>query len=649
MRVLNSGYNTKRILVLLSVLALATSAVFAEDVQLKDPRTQDFQTVPTVDVQVVKDSKKNGKEIVQDAVYIKDIEIEGTNVIKPEYILNRLQLQRGDEYSRDLIQNDLKNIYQMGFFSDKMKAVPLQNPDGSISLKIVLEENTPVTDFTVDGNSVVSTDEILQFLLPLKGKPQNINDINEAIQKIQEYYNSKGYILARIDTLYDDPDGTINIHINEGEISKILVSGNEKTKDYIIARNVLTEAGTVYNENLIREDLVRLYATQAFKDVKRDIQPSEEAPDKYDVTIQVEEQRTASVSIGGGLDSATGVFGSAGIMDNNFRGLNQRVGLNILAGNGVILNDASIVNHMNFQAELSFFEPYFLNADNSLMNKVFFRDYGSYQIPLAIEKRFGAEATIAHKVKSNKHLTATMSLGLEKVNVSEGDDAGIASLYAAKNVDISRRAQQLEGGTFLSLSPGLMYDTRDSAIHPRNGVLANLRLDGAANFEDFGRSYSKLTGSVKRYVPIGKKSSLSFLARGGGKLTGEMPEVMAYRLGGPYSIRGFRMSGVGTGDAFIMGSAELATPIPFMDKLKVQFLDNVRMTFFLDAGKIFNPTVSDIIYDRPMQAVTAGVGLKVYIPGMGPLSVDYGIPLTNPGEYGSKGYFTFGVGDMMMY
>ena len=108
------------------------------------------------------------------------------------------------------------------------------------------------------------------------------------------------------------------------------------------------------------------------------------------------------------------------------------------------------------------------------------------------------------------------------------------------------------------------------------------------------------------------------------------------------------MSGVGTGDAFLMGSMELATPIPFSDRLKMKFLDNVRMTCFLDAGKIFNPTVTDTIYDRPMQAVTVGMGLKVYIPGMGPLSVDYGIPLLNPGDSGSKqGYFTFGIGDMM--
>lgn len=640
MRVFNSiRYIT---LVILSIVIMNLQMVYADDIQPSDATMQsDVQVIP------IKETKQGNKEVIQDAVYIKDIQIEGANVIKPEYIINRLQLQRGDEYSRDMVQNDLKSIYQMGFFTEKMKAVPIENPDGSITLKIVVEENTPITDFTVEGNNVISTEEILACLTPLKGQPQNIAEINTAIQKIQELYGSKGYILARIDSLYDDPDGTINVHINEGEIDKIMISGNEKTKDYVIARNILTQAGTVYNENQIREDLVRLYATQAFKDVKRDIEPSEDKPDTYNVTIQVEEQRTASVSIGGGLDSATGIFGSVGIADNNFRGLNQRVGLNILAGSGIILNDSSIVNHMNIQAELSFFEPYFLNADNSLMNKIFFRDFGSYQIPLAIERRIGAEATISHKIKTNKHLTSTLSLGIENVDVREGDYDTISGLYAAHNINMSQRAKQLEGGTFLSLAPGLIYDTRDTAINPRNGVLANLRFDEALNVSNFDNSFGKLTGSIKKYIPIGKKSSLSFLARAGGKTWGNMPEVMAYRLGGPYSIRGYHMSGVGTGDSFVMGSAELATPIPFSDRLKVQFLDNVRMTFFVDAGKIFNPTITDTIYDRPMQAITAGVGLKVYIPGMGPLSIDYGIPLTNPGDTGSHGYFTFGVGDMM--
>lgn len=619
----------------------------------KDTEMHDLQTpsatqtsvennTPTETATVKKTSTTSDKRT------IKNIEILGNNVIDKSLILQQMKLQEGDTYSRELIQRDLKAIYQLGYFTENMKAIPINNSDGSITLKIVLEENAPVTDFTIEGNTVISTDEILTYLLPMKGKPQNIAEINDAIAKIQDCYSSKGYILARIDSVSDDPDGTVNISIKEGTINRILISGNEKTKDYVIERNILTEPGQIYNENLLKEDLVRLYATQAFKDVTREIEPTED-PDKYDITINIEEQRTASISVGGGIDSVTGVFGSVGISDNNFLGRNERLSLNGIAGTGVILNDSSIKRRMNLQAELSYFKPYFYNADTSLMSKVFYRDFGSYQVPLAIERRVGAEATVAHRMKFNKHVTSTFSLGIENIDVSEGDGKKISSLYSKYNIPISERAKQLEGGLFLSLSPALLYDTRDNATVTRKGTMASLRFDEEIGVIDFNKTHGKLTGMVKQYIPVGKKSSLSFTAKGGGKIHGDnMPEVMAYRLGGPYTVRGFKMSGVGTGDAFIMGSAEFATPIPFLDRTRINFLNNLRFTVWADAGKIFNPSITDQIYDRPLYAVSAGVGLKLYIPGMGPLSIDYGIPLTNPGDNGSRsGYFTFGVGDIM--
>lgn len=585
---------------------------------------------------------------------VKDIEIHGLNVVSPETVLSKMSLKKGDKFDRSAIQTDLRNIYQMGYFTEKMRALPVNNPDGTITLKLILEENSPVTDFTIEGNTVVSTEEILNTLIDMKGKPQNISRLNEAIAKIQEIYNSKGYILARIESVSDDPDGTINIKIKEGTVNSIAISGNEKTKDYIIARNIMTEPGNIYNENQIKEDLVRLYATQAFKDVTREIEPCADDPDMYDITINVQEQRTASISVGGGLDSVTGVFGSVGIADNNFRGRNQRVSLNGLVGSGVILNDASIMRRMNMQAELSFFEPHFLNSDNSLMTKLFYRDFGSYQVPLAIERRFGGEATVAHRIKKNPHLSSTFSLGVENISVKEGDHVKIANLYSRYGVPISERANQLEGGLFMSLSPALIYDTRDGAGGvTRKGTVASLRFTEDFGLIDFDKTHGKLSGMIKQYVPIGKKSSLSFTARGGGKIHGDnMPDVMAYRLGGPYTIRGFKMSGVGTGDAFVMGSAEFATPIPFLDRTKlsrkVNFLNNIRFTVWADAGKIFNPTIADTLYDRPGYAVSMGIGLKLYIPGMGPVSVDYGFPLTNSGDNGPKhGYFTFGVGDLV--
>ena len=579
---------------------------------------------------------------------IKNIEFYGLNSVPQSEITDKMQMKAGEEYTREKMQADLKTIYETGYFTEKMKAIPTTNPDGTVSVKIVVEENIPVKDFTIEGNSVISTEDILATLTGMKGKPQNITQLNIAISKIQELYQEKGYILARIDSVTDDPDGTINISIKEGIIDKIMIEGNEKTKDYIVARNILTEPGMIYNENLIKEDLVRLYATQAFKDVTREIEPSEEIPDAYDITIKIQEQRTASISVGGGLDTVTGLFGSMGITENNFRGRCERLSLTGLVGTGVILNDSSVKDHMNIQAELSYFKPYFYNADTSLNTRIFFRDFGSYQVPLAVERRYGGEVTLAHKLKFNRHATATFSLGAENIDVKEGDFNGISALYRRYNIPISERAKQLEGGLFLSLSPALLYDTRDSATVTRHGTMASLRFDENIGLNGFDKTNGKLTGMIKQYIPVAKKSSLSFTVKGGGAIHGDIPEVMAYRLGGPYTVRGFKMSGVGTGNAFIMGSAEFATPIPFLDRTRIAFLNNLRFTVWADAGKVFDGTITNQLYDRPMYAVSAGVGLKVFITGMGPLSIDYGIPLTNPGSNGSKnGYFTFGVGDLL--
>ena len=102
---------------------------------------------------------------------------------------------------------------------------------------------------------------------------------------------------------------------------------------------------------------MRLYGTQAFKDVKRTIERSEDNPEVYNVTIHLEEQRTGTISVGGGIDTATGLFGTAGFTDTNFRGLGQRVALNFLAGTGIVMADSSMLNRANLQAELSWFEP----------------------------------------------------------------------------------------------------------------------------------------------------------------------------------------------------------------------------------------------------------------------------------------------------
>lgn len=385
------------------------------------------------------------QELPKSAVYIKNIEITGNRLIDTDTVYRQMELKPGDAFSAEVVQQNLKSIYNMGYFSEKIKAVPVKLDDNNIKLKIIVEENLPVTDFMIEGNESISTGEILKILEPMLEKPQNIHDLNDAIEQIQDLYASQGYILARVTNVTDDPDGTVNLTIDEGTINSIIIQGNKKTKEFVVRRNVLTQPGTVYNENLIKMDLMRLYGTQAFKDVKRTIERSEENPERYDVTIHLEEQRTGTISIGGGLDTATGLFGSAGFTENNFRGMGQRISLNVLAGTGVIMADSSTLNRANLQAEISWFEPKLKGSDNSLMVKAFGRDFASYQIPLAIEQRYGIEATISHPFKEYKNLSGSFGIGLENVDVKEGDYNQILGLYNAHRIPISERAKQLQG------------------------------------------------------------------------------------------------------------------------------------------------------------------------------------------------------------
>lgn len=593
---------------------------------------------------VVSDIDIEGKEIA-------NIKIKGLNSISEEIVLNQINSQEGSLFNTENVQQDLQRIYSIGFFSDEMSVEPVLNPDGTVDLTFVLKENLLIKDVSIVGNNVISTVELSPFIVGMKGKPQNLKEINLAINNIQKYYHDKGYVIANVHSVDDDTSGNLSFTIWEGIINKIEISGNEKTKDYVIERNIMTQSGTVYNEEYLRKDLAKVFSTQIFDEVNRDIKPSEENIGTYDITVIVKEKSTNSIGFGGGIDTGLGAFGSISLKEDNFLGRAQKLSLSGIIGSGILLNDASIKNHMNYQAELSFFEPYFLNADNSLMAKLYFREMGSWNVPLAIEQRIGFRTGIEHKVKDYENLTTSFSAGIEHIDLKEGDYNKISQLFARHGMNISERAKQLTGGFFINLTPGIRYSNLDDNEIPREGIIAQAQFNEAIGVSDFNHTNGRLSGAVTRFFPVLKKSTFSLTGRAGIKVHGdEMPEIMAYRLGGPYSIRGFRMHGVGAGDSFLMGSAELATPLPWVDRLKWDFVKKMRLTFFVDAGKVFDPVSSNVLYDRPLHAITAGVGLRLYIPGIGPMSVDYGLPLINPGDYGSEhGYFTFGTGGLNGY
>ena len=575
---------------------------------------------------------------------ISSLVITGNNKISSSMILDTIKSEQGTSFNTDLVQMDLQRIYNLGYFTENMSVEPVIQPDGTVELVFCVEENVLVKDIQIVGNTVYTTPELMIMLQPLKNMPQNIEKINDATKNINEYYKKGGYILAHVDSVDDTKDGTLIIHISEGMIEKFEFNEDKKTKDFVIERNILTKPGSIYNEEILKQDIARLYATQIFEDVERTIEPSPDKKGEYIVKIKVKEASSNSVSIGGGVDSALGLFGQISINEKNFLGRGQYLGLTGMIGSGVMLSDASIKNRMNYNIELNFREPYFLNADNSLDAKAYYRDLGSYQIPLAIERRFGVNGVISRRINGSDKIKASLGIGYEHINLSEGDYNKISSIYNMRNISISERAKQLTGGSFFNISPSITYSSVDNDFMPREGIIAKAGYTESIGLSNIKNTNGRIAGMITKFIPVFKKSTLLLTAKGGTRVHGDMPEVMSFGLGGPYSIRGFRMNGVGTGNAYLMGSAELQTPIPFFDRFKYEILKNMRFAFFVDTGKVFDPTLTSNLYDRPLSAVTAGIGLRINIPGVGPISIDYALPFTHTGQFNPNGgFFTFGM------
>ncbi len=116
------------------VVAANIGSQLADDL-LVDAFDSDLGVVRYGDLHAIRNRMKTWVRLTK--AIGKDVQIVGANVIKPAYILKKINLKRGDIYNRDNVQKDLRAIYQMGFFTDRMKAVPIQNSDGSITLRIL--------------------------------------------------------------------------------------------------------------------------------------------------------------------------------------------------------------------------------------------------------------------------------------------------------------------------------------------------------------------------------------------------------------------------------------------------------------------------------------------------------------------------------
>lgn len=571
------------------------------------------------------------------ALTISKISISGNQLIDEYRIKDNMNLRPGSLYKKSNLQSDLRGIYDMGYFTEKIRAVPIATRDG-IHLRIEVEENAPVTGVLVEGNKIVSDAELMEIFSPQTGLPQNVKQLNDSIEKIEKIYADKGYVLARVKEITDDPDGMINLEVNEGRIKNMYFVGNRKTKDYVVERMMSTKEGDVYNENVLTEDLKRVFGTQGFSDVRRVITANPENPDEYDVTIELDEKKTGAISLGGGLDTGTGVFGSVGYTDPNFRGRGENFSSIASVGTGIIGRGDSLADARTYQFEVGWSTPSFRQTDNSVGVSLYGRDMASINVPLGIERRIGTNFTWSKPLKSFENTAFSLGFGGERVSLREGGTTGDLA-----DLGVTNRDGQLDGGTFLNVTPTIAFDTRDNRFNPTQGWLNTFSLTGAGGLD--GSSYGTASANVRKFTEIRKGVVLALNAQAGSSVLGDIPTFNMFRLGGSYSVRGFREGGLGVGNGFLLGSAELRTKVPLWGKLKeIPVLNTMTTAFFIDGGQLVDQaTLTGGDFEQDGFGASIGAGLRFNIPGVGPIRVDYALPVAG----GNDRYYrrvNFGVG-----
>lgn len=622
-------------------ISLGGSTAMAQELAPLGNTVADEDPTPTPLSEFAPDAVRPARgERYDQALTVNRVQIEGNRLIPAEKIRNNMYIRPGSLYSKNGLKDDLRRIYDMGYFTEKIKAIPVATNDG-IVLRIVVQENAPVTGVNIEGNTLIDDTELQSIFANQTGLPQNIGQLNESIEKVEKLYADKGYVLARVTGIEDDPDGVINLKINEGKLDQIQFVGNRKTKDFVLKRMMVTQEDRVYNEKVLGEDLKRIFGTQSFSDVRRVLTASPDNPDQYNLTIEVDEKRTGSISVGGGLDTSTGLFGSVGYNDPNFLGRGQSVNSVFAVGTGVIgRHRDTIAGARTYQFDVGWSDPAFLNSMHSLSVGAYGRDFASFNVPLGVERRIGSEISWGAPLMNSRNMSMGLSLRGENIKIRD-----YASARELRDFGISDKARQdmLKGGTFVSLSPTVAFDTRDNRFNPTTGWLNTVSLTGAYGLG--GTSYGTASANLRKYIKIRDGITLALNAQGGQALMGDMPEFNMFRMGGAYSVRGFQEGGLGIGSGYLMSSAEVRTKLPFItEKLqKIPVLNSLSAAGFVDAGTLLKESSMNTLFDRPGMGASMGMGLRINMPGLGPIRIDYAVPFLGKGDYDQR--WSFGIGE----
>jgi len=454
----------------------------------------------------------------------------------------------------------------------------------------------------------------LRGLVPLsKGDWFDGDAIAEGITAVSTKAQDLGYAFAQVNPLVKTDPATrlaaITLQVVQGPevyIQRIDITGNTRTEDKVIRRELTVAEGDAYNQTKIDKSTSNLKDLGYFKDQKITNSPGS-TPQQVILNTKVTEQATGQFSLGGGYSSSLGALVNAGLSQNNFLGTGVNTSLNaVLAQRGTQIN-------------IGVTQPYFLDRNLIAGFDLFRTVTDSYTSSGSnysySESDIGGDVRLGYRFNANVRQSFTYTLSERDVyDIPSG-----SSLYITNEAGVSSLSQ---------ISQTLSFDYVDDDETPTSGLLLDLTTD----FAGLGGTakFVRLSPDIAYYIPLervfGNKAWVLKFSGSGGYLIptfGYQTRIIdRFFLGGD-SLRGFADGGVGphdiaTGDTLggqIMWSqsTELQFPTPLPPDLGIQGFA------FVDTGSTWKIPSSEIAqdgpaYDSSAPRVGAGVGVAWNTP-----------------------------------
>lgn len=529
--------------------------------------------------------------------------VEGNKNIATEDILSAVPFRIGSNVTPNDVQESLKSIYALGYFSDvKAKTEPFE--DG-VKLIYVVTENPILEGVLIQGNTVIPTDKILSIMNLPTGKVFNYNEMDKSLKRVEDYYASQGYTAARIMSANLDPSGHLLVTIAEGKIEAIKILGNHRTVEHVIRRELSVKPGEIFNYNKVKADINKLYDMNIFDDVGVMFEPGTK-PGEIFLDIDVKEKKTGSVTFGAGYSTAYNAIGMITLSDTNMFGRAQTMSIGLQFGTNqsyysISFSDPNFNDHnMSFAANLYNYRTYGLLI-------------GGYTTD---EKAAGFNMSFGFPI-FDKYTRQTITPGYERVHLSTDQTVNPNDQYNRPN------------GAYRSLTYALSRDTRDQTRDPRQGYFASASISQTNGFLGGSSLYSfdKVIAEFRDYIPLDKSKEHVFASRlmGGTSIVPSgkiMPVYYQYYVGGQGTVRGITDNKY-YGRYFAIGNFEYRFP----------FIRGTRGALFTDIGDAWGGNT-----DWPNFKLHAGVGMGIMLnTPFGPVRVD--------GAYSTnhfKGYFGMG-------